>query len=131
MWICVKCGEEHNSDSHKYCWHCGYRNINAVITREESIEVTRRGVPKFASIEELAPEPPKQEESLKEKLGGGLADVIIGAILTAVVVPILRSVFRGYGIYFSVAFIILIVGIIFWRVFHRDSSEGKGLGLGS
>jgi len=145
MWKCHKCGDEQTDDKAEFCRECGYWNISGIPTNQEAIEATRRGIPKFASLEELATEPPKEKVSLAgrvgEGVGEGIVEIVFCVVVSAILIPfgrflyapgmkILATWFGGYGLYPSIGFI-LASAFIFWRVFHRDSSEGKGLGLGS
>ncbi len=129
MWKCGKCGEEHTDDKNEFCSKCGFENTVATMTKEEAVAAIRRGIPKFASLEELTLEPPTEKESLTERLGNEVAETIFTVIIVAVAVPLLRFVFGGYGLYASVGFIVLASAFIFWRIFHRDPSDGKGLDL--
>lgn len=115
MWKCVNCSAQIN-DSSKFCWKCGTRNA-------------QRGIPRFASLEELIPEPPKNKERLTVKVAGSIVESILGIIASVVIVQILRMVYGAYGLYLSISFIVAIVLFMVWRVFSPNPRDGKGLGL--
>ena len=97
---------------------------------EQVIKRTERAaVPEFASVEELAPEPASHQWIFRR---GPMTRVLSYAAVIVIfgILKILSSQFFGaYGLYFFITLAVVVLILILWRFFRRDTSEGVGIKL--
>lgn len=126
MWHCLNC-KSRVEDKHPYCWHCGQKR--RPVPEPETRRPEEAAVPEFASFEQLAPEPASHQWIFRR---GPMTRVLSYAVLLVVfvVAKILASQFFGaYGLYIFVAVALVVLILILWRSFRRDTSEGVGINL--
>ena len=126
MWRCLNCKSEVN-DEHSYCWHCGKeRGLSAA---QKAGRTEQAVVPEFASFEQLAPEPASHKWIFRR---GPLTRILSYAVAVAffIVLKILSSQFFGaYGLYIFIGVALVVLILILWRSFRRDTNEGVGIKL--
>lgn len=126
MWRCLNCKSEVN-DEHSYCWSCGKKRV---LSSEQKVRRTEQAeVPQFASFEQLAPEPASHKWIFRRgPMTRILSYALVGAIF--VLLKILSSQFFGaYGLYIFIAVALVVLILILWRSFRRDTNEGVGIRL--
>ena len=92
-------------------------------------QTNQTAVPRFASVEQLAPEPASHQWIFRRgPMTRILSYAVIGVFL--IVSKILASQFFGaYGLYIFIALALIALILILWRSFRRDTSEGVGIKL--
>ena len=126
MWRCLNCNSE-VEDKHSYCWQCGKKRVLPATQVRGQTEQT--AVPRFASVEQLAPEPASHQWIFRR---GPMTRVLSYAVVVVflIVSKILASQFFGaYGLYIFIALAVIVLILILWRSFRRDTSEGVGIKL--
>lgn len=122
MWRCLNCKSE-VEDNHSYCWQCGKKRV---LPAER---VIRQAEPKFASFEQLAPEPASHQWMIRRGLMTRILSYAAVGIFV-VILKILSSQFFGtYGLYIFIALALVVLVLILWRSFRRDKGEGVGINL--
>ena len=91
--------------------------------------VIRQTEPKFASFEQLAPEPASHQWLFRRGLMTRILSYAAVGIFV-VILKILSSQFFGtYGLYIFIALALIVLVLILWRSFRRDKGEGVGINL--
>jgi Flp pilus assembly protein TadB len=126
MWRCLNCKSQID-DSHAFCWQCGKQRAPQPETKTEPTQ--QSAAPNFASLEQLAPEPPSHRWIFRRGLRIRLLWYVVLLVIFGLFKILASQFFGTYGLYIFVvsAFVALIV--ILWRFFRRDKSEGVGLKL--
>ena len=126
MWQCLNCKSE-VEDKHSYCWQCGKKRVQPA--KQAVGQTNQTAVPRFASVEQLAPEPASHQWIFRRgPMTRILSYAVIGVFL--IVSKILASQFFGaYGLYIFIALALIALILILWRSFRRDTSEGVGIKL--
>jgi hypothetical protein len=127
MWRCPNCKSEVD-DAHSFCWHCGKKK-RALSAEQKSGRTEQAAVPGFASFEQLAPEPASHNWVFRR---GPVTRILsyAAAGVFVVILKILSSQFLGaYGLYIFIAVALVVLILILWRSFRRDTNEGVGIKL--
>jgi hypothetical protein len=127
MWRCPNCKSEVD-DAHSFCWQCGKKK-RALAAEQKSGRTEPQAVPGFASFEQLAPEPASHNWVFRR---GPVTRILsyAAAGVFVVILKILSSQFLGaYGLYIFIAVALVVLILILWRSFRRDTNEGVGIKL--
>lgn len=99
-------------------------------SKQQQGSVERRGVPEFASYEQMAKVPVNGGWLWRRGPLARLIWFLSFAAILKVVTAVSNSPFlAAYGTYILVVFAVGALVVILWRHFHRDPTEGVGIKL--
>lgn len=124
MWHCLKCKSE-VEDKHAFCWHCGAKRAPSA----EQKATQPAAVPKFASFEQLAPEPASHGFVFRRSPLARIVWSVIAIVIFVISKIVASRFFGAYGLYIFAAIALLGLVVVLWRFFRRDTSEGVGIDL--